>query len=162
MAAVATVSTVATVDVTTVADELRPGDRRDAGQQPDRRRERLRLLCSVGAVAPVLHALIRGLRSNWVAASDNAMIAVRSLDVLSRRHHPLFGTASSVSATAQGQLRHPGPILLDVLSVPVRVLGADLAVPLTMAALNATFVVVCVWLGGRCAGVRGRWCSRWR
>ena len=125
---------------------------RGARRRADPARVISRVICSIGAVAPMLHALVRGLRSDWVAASDNAMIAIRALDVLTGENHPLAGTASSVSATADGDLMHPGPILLDLLALPVRLLGADVGIPLTMAVLNAFFALWVVRLAGRCAG----------
>lgn len=64
---------------------------------------------------PVIVALVQARHVPWVPTADNALIAMRSLEVPS--HFPLVGVYSRFG------FHHPGPLLFLVDALPVRVLG---------------------------------------
>ena len=55
---------------------------------------------------------------------DQALLEIRARDVLTA-HHPLLGTASSAALNRDQvvPLNHPGPLMFDVLALPVRLFG---------------------------------------
>ena len=64
--------------------------------RPDRSR-RLSVVALVLALVPLVAALVHAF-GTWTAVGDNALITLRSLDVLTR-DHPLLGTWTSASRT---------------------------------------------------------------
>lgn len=97
------------------------------------------LALAVGVSVVILLSLVRGLARGFVAISDDAQIALRARDVLTE-HHPLVGMASSGSVPGN-EFNHPGPMLFDLLAVPVRLLGDGVGV-----AVGATLInLVAVW-----------------
>lgn len=122
---------------------------------PDLRRliraDRGTTLVAVLALVPVVAAATRALVSARVLLGDNAMIATRAHDVLTR-HHPLLGTWSSASVETGVQVNHPGPLLFDLLAPFVRVLGMHDGTVVGVALLNATSIVVAAVLAHRVGG----------
>jgi hypothetical protein len=115
------------------------------------RREPLTALVAVMAVAPITTALMRALAAERVLLGDNAMIATRAHDVLTR-HHPLLGTWSSASVDSGVQVNHPGPLLFDVLAPFVRLLGMHDGTVVGMAVLNGASVLAASLLVRRLLG----------
>lgn len=98
----------------------------------------------------ILLSLVRGLARGFVAMSDDAQIALRSRDVFTE-HHPLLGVGSSGSVPGN-EFNHPGPMLFDLLTVPVRLLGDSVGVAVGAAAINVVAVWGVVLLARRVAG----------
>jgi hypothetical protein len=92
-------------------------------------------------VIPVLTAAARRLDGDWVPIGDNALIEMRAHDVFSRTHFPFLGTWSSASLSAGIDLNHPGPLLFDLLAVPVRLFGGPFGVAAGIAAINVAAIV---------------------
>src|SRR5215831_19298581 len=57
-----------------------------------------RALAHLAAWTPILYGLAKSLANGWVATSDNSVIALRSLDVLTT-HGPLVGQATRLGTT---------------------------------------------------------------
>jgi hypothetical protein len=74
----------------------------------------VRLAAHIAVWAPFAYALVRSLERGWVALSDAAIIALRSLDVLTA-HGPLVGQATRLG---QGMF-DLGPLEYWLLTVPV-------------------------------------------
>jgi hypothetical protein len=79
-----------------------------------------------------------------VPYGDNAIIEVRSRDVLSA-HPPLVNMLSTVAADAS--VRHPGPLLFDLLALPVRLVRHGRGLTVGVALLHGAMV----WTAGRTA-----------
>jgi hypothetical protein len=74
---------------------------------------------------PVIVAVVRAILDKWIPLGDQALLEIRAHDVLTA-HHPLLGTASSAALNRSEviPLNHPGPLMFDVLAIPVRLFGA--------------------------------------
>lgn len=74
---------------------------------------------------PIAVAVIRAILDGWIPLGDQALLQIRARDVLTA-HHPFLGTASSaaLNRTDVVPLNHPGPLMFDVLALPVRLFGA--------------------------------------
>lgn len=95
------------------------------------------------ALLPVAVAAVRAVVQGWMPLADNAIYVIRSLDVFSREHFPLVGTWSAGSQGSGLDYNHPGPLLFDLLAVPVRALGMEGAA-VGVGVLNGAAVLVCV------------------
>jgi hypothetical protein len=104
-------------------------------------------------VLPIAVAFVRALVQHWIPVGENATMAIRARDVLTA-HHPWLGTWSSASVTSASSVNHPGPLLFDLLALPVRAFGDGAGVAFGIAALNVVAIVVAV-LAARDAGGRG-------
>lgn len=100
---------------------------------------RWQLLAAIASV-PIAAAAVRGVRRGHLAIGDNALIEIRARDVLTA-HHPWLGTWSSASISSGIDVNHPGPLLFDLLALPVRLLGAGPGMALGVAA----FQIAVVW-----------------
>ncbi len=93
------------------------------------------------AVIPVIAAVVRAIVEHWIPVGDDALDEIRSVDVFSTSHFPLLGTWSSASLQAGKDLNHPGPLLFDLLSIPVRLFGGPTGVALGCGIINALSVI---------------------
>ena len=105
------------------------------------------------AVLPIVVAIVRKWQQHWVPIGDNALIEIRAGDVFSLRHFPFLGTWSSASLSAGTDLNHPGPLLFDLLAVPVKLFGGPRGVALGIGLINIAAVAGIAAVGHR---VRGR------
>ena len=89
----------------------------------------------VATILPIVVATVRALADGWTAIGDNANFLVRSGDVLTA-HHPLLGTWSSASLAIGEDVNHPGPLMFDLLAIPVKLGGSGgLAVGVALVAI---------------------------
>jgi hypothetical protein len=95
-------------------------------------------------------AVVRQISSGWYPVGDKAAIAVGGGDVLTA-HHRLLGTGSSLSFESL-PANHPGPLLFDVIALPIRLFGPGPGVSVGIAALNVGAGVVAIVAAGRQAG----------
>lgn len=100
---------------------------------------RWQVLAAIASL-PIAVAALRGVRRGHLAIGDNALIEIRARDVLTE-HHPLLGTWSSASISSGLDVNHPGPLLFDLLALPVRLLGAGPGMAIGVAA----FQIAVVW-----------------
>jgi hypothetical protein len=116
---------------------------------------RLEVWVVVVALVPIAAAIARHSGRRWTAIGDNALVELRSRDVFSARHFPFLGTWSSASLTAGKDLNHPGPLLFDLLAVPVRLFGGTTGVVLGIGLINAAATIGAAIVGYRLAGRNG-------
>jgi hypothetical protein len=110
------------------------------------------VLAAVVALVPLAVAAIRALRADWMLVGDGASIAVRSDDVIGP-DPPTLGLWAYTSLAHGFDYNHPGPLLFDVLAVPVKVFGHTTGGVLGNLALHAVavggIVLVAYRRGGR-------------
>ena len=107
---------------------------------------------ALATVFPIVVATVRALADGWTAVGDNANFLIRSGDVLTA-HHPLLGTWSSASLAIGEDVNHPGPLMFDLLAIPVKLGGSGgLAVGVALVAI-ASVVLIAVF-AGRAGGPR--------
>jgi len=132
-----------------------PGPPGDPRHRLRRLPGRLRLLAVVAAillVVPVGASLVRAIDQGWVPSNDEALIVLRSRDVLGQ-DRPLVGQPSTAGQYASDHpARHPGPIEFYLLAVPVRVLGPTWGTLLTVALITGAAVLLTGWAAFRRAG----------
>jgi hypothetical protein len=98
-------------------------------------------VASVAAVLlPIVLAAGRAVRGGWLPVGDNGILAIRARDVLSA-HPPMLGTRTSASENVGTHINNLGPLLFDLLALPVTVFGVGPGIPVGVALLNGTAVV---------------------
>jgi hypothetical protein len=116
---------------------------------------RLETFAIVFAIVPVITAIARRSGTRWIPIGDNALVELRARDVFSIDHFPFLGTWSSASLSAGKDLNHPGPLLFDLLAIPVRLFGGATGVALGVGLVNIAAIVgsavVAYRVGGRLA-----------
>lgn len=108
----------------------------------------------VGFVAaiPVMTALIHAISAGWAPLGDDAIVAVRSLDVFST-HPPVLGMpAGGATGVLRQQAFHLGPMLFWLNAIPAR-LPWPSALPVTEGLVNVASVVGVVALARRRGGL---------
>ena len=91
----------------------------------------------------IVFSTIRGLLRGYESIGDNALLELRGFDVL-RANHPWLGTWTSASLSSGVDMNNPGPLLFDVMALPIRLFGGPAGVAVAIATLN----VIVVWLVG--------------
>ncbi len=118
-------------------------------------RDRWLALVSLGAaLVPAVVAAVRAATGGWVPVGESALIAVRSGDVLrgaSGGGVPMVGPWADTSGPLGFDVFHPGPLLYDVLAVPVQLAGAE-GLAMAVAAVNAVAIVGIFLVVRRVAG----------
>ncbi len=102
---------------------------------------RLFLASVVVAIVPVAVAAARAIYMGWIPTGDNGLFAIRARDLFSITHLPLIGTWSSASLTVGTQVNHPGPLYIDLLALPARLVDGGAGVAFAAAAANAACIV---------------------
>ena len=113
---------------------------------------RLEVVAVVVAVVPIVTAIVRSVARHWLPMGDNALVEIRSRDVFTTTHFPLLGTWSSASLSAGKDLNHPGPLLFDLLAIPVRLFGGPVGVALGIGLVNIAAVALAAFASFRAAG----------
>lgn len=105
---------------------------------------------------PIIVAVVRAIVDGWFPLGDQALLQIRSHDVFTA-HHPLLGTASSAALGryAAVPLNHPGPLMFDVLALPVRILGGAAGVAIGVGIVNIAAAAVGVIFAARRSGRAG-------
>lgn len=99
----------------------------------------------------IAFSAIRGVRRGYEAIGDNALIELRGRDVLTG-DHPFLGTWSSASISSGIDLNHPGPLLFEVVSIPVRLFGGAAGIAFGVAVLQICVVWLVGWVTARTGG----------
>lgn len=90
----------------------------------------------------------------WSATNDPALMGLRALDV-GTSSTLLVGQPSQAGLYAEvTNLHHPGPSHLYLLALPVRMLGADLGMPLVSVLIVGSCLLVSAWVVYRLLGTR--------
>lgn len=106
----------------------------------------------LAVVATIMTAGVRAALDGWYPIGDNALITLRSRDVLTS-HHPWLGTWTSASLSVGTPINNPGPLQFDLLAWFAKVdpaAGAAIGVAL----LNALAVVLAAVFARRIGGPR--------
>lgn len=93
------------------------------------------------AVLPIAVATTRAIYNGWIPTGDNGLFAIRARDMFSLTHLPLLGTWSSASLTVGTQVNHPGPLYIDLLALPARVIDGGAGIAFAVAVVNAACIV---------------------
>jgi hypothetical protein len=109
-------------------------------------RERAWQVLAAVISVPIIFSAARGIRRGYLPIGDNALIEMRGRDVFTS-HHPWLGTWSSASLSAGVDLNHPGPLIFDVVALPVKVFGGGPGIAIAVALLH----VAVIWSIGWCA-----------
>lgn len=111
---------------------------------------------ALGSIAalPIVAAAVRAIAEGSVAINDDALILMRTRDVLTA-DHPWLGTVSSASLTLGVVVSHPGPIMLDLMAGPVRLFGSAPGLVVGVATLNLLCLLGAAAMAHRVAGRRG-------
>ena len=121
-------------------------------QRIRRRAARIDLVTVAGLAAalPVIVSTVRAVRAGWLPVGDDAMIVVRSLDVLSTRP-PLLGSYSASGSVVGEAVSSPGPMLFWLLALPAR--AGHAAPAIAMGVVNTAAVMGVVALARRRGGI---------
>jgi hypothetical protein len=125
-----------------------------AGTELDPAAGRVQLLAAlsvVAAVLPVIVATARAISDDWRAIGDNAYFGIRAADVLTE-HHPLLGSWTSASIAIGIDVNNAGPLLFDVLALPVRIGGPDNGLAVGVALVNIASILGIAAIARRQAG----------
>jgi hypothetical protein len=109
----------------------------------------LTLAAGAAAAIPIIVATLVALVEGWPLIGDEAVIAVRALDVLSTSP-PLVGQYSVASGSAGTVTHSPGPMLYWLLALPAQI-GAP-AIVIVVGAVNTACVAGSVALARRIGG----------
>jgi hypothetical protein len=112
-------------------------------------RNRLVLFTGLAAALPVIVSTVHAAAAGWLPLGDDAIIAVRSYDVLST-HPPLLGPYSTSSQVIGHPVLSPGPLLFWLLALPVRL--GELGPAIAIGMVNVCSVVGIVALARRRGG----------
>ena len=94
----------------------------------------------------------------WTPAADPALMGLRSLDV-GTGATPMLGQPSQSNqyAGSVASVHHPGPLHFYLMAVPIRVLGAPIAMPLISVLITGSCLLLATWAVfrqlGRTAGL---------
>jgi CDP-diglyceride synthetase len=123
----------------------------DAVLQSGRARELSWRLLALATSLVIALSAIRGIRRGYEVIGDNALIELRGRDVLTG-HHPWLGTWSSASISSGIDVNHPGPLLFELVALPVRVFGGAAGIAVAIAVLQITVVWLVGWVTWRTGG----------
>lgn len=99
----------------------------------------------------IAFSAVRGVRRGYEVIGDNALIELRGRDVLTS-DHPWLGTWSSASISSGIDVNHPGPLLFELVALPVRLLGGPAGIAFAVAALAICVVWLVGWVAWRTGG----------
>jgi hypothetical protein len=106
----------------------------------------------IAVTAMILLAGVRGALDGWYPIGDNALLTLRSRDVLTS-HHPWLGTWTSASLSVGTPINNPGPLQFDLLA-PFAKLDPAAGMAVGVAVLNALAVVLAAVFAQRIGGPR--------
>jgi hypothetical protein len=114
-------------------------------------RSRLVLATGLAAALPIIVTMVHVVAVGWAPLGDDAVVAVRAIDVLSS-HPPLLGMpAGGATAVLREQAYHLGPLLFWLLALPARAVGPSF-LPVTVGLVNVASVMGIVGLAHRRGG----------
>jgi hypothetical protein len=93
------------------------------------------------ALVPIVVAAVRAMRDHWVPVGDDAIISIRTHDVLGSGQLPMVGTWSGKSWYVGFHMHHPGPMFFDVLAIPARLIPGPNGLIVGNALLNSAAVL---------------------
>ncbi len=112
---------------------------------------RFEIALGVIALVPIVVAVIRAILSGYTPIGDNGLLLLRSRDVFTA-NHPWLGSASSSSLSLGVAVNNPGPLLFDLMSVPVRVFGSGNGMAIGVGLLNSSCIIAAAIMAHRVGG----------
>lgn len=103
------------------------------------------------ALVPIVVAVVRAVLSGYTPIGDDGLLLLRSRDVFTS-NHPWLGTWSSSSLSLGVAVNNPGPLLFDLMSVPVRVFGSGNGMAIGVGLLNASCIIAAAIMAHRVGG----------
>jgi hypothetical protein len=91
-------------------------------------------------VAPIVAAVVRALRHDWLPVGDSALLFVRARDVLTS-HHPLLGSWTSASLSVGEHMNNPGPLYGDLVAPVAKLFSFSSAAAIGVGLVNAASVI---------------------
>ncbi len=109
------------------------------------------LATGLAAALPIVVTMVHVVAVGWAPLGDDAVVAVRAIDVLSS-HPPLVGMpAGGATGVLDEQAYHLGPLLFWLLALPARVVDPRF-LPATVGLVNVAAVMGIVALAHRRGG----------
>lgn len=95
----------------------------------------IRIAATVLVIVPVITAVIRALRNDWFPIGDNALLFIRTRDVLTE-DHPYLGSWTSASLSVGENMNNPGAMYDWLISPFAHLLPPGPAAAIGVAAVN--------------------------
>lgn len=89
---------------------------------------------------PIITAVMRALREDWFPIGDNALLFIRTRDVLTD-HHPLLGSWTSASLSVGQNMNNPGAMYDWLIAPFAHALPPDAAAAIGVGTVNLALVV---------------------
>jgi hypothetical protein len=99
-----------------------------------------RTVLVLATVVPIVVAVTRALRTDWIPVGDNGLLAVRVGDVLTT-HHPWLGSWTSASLSLGIDVNNPGATYQYLVAPFVWAFGPVAGIAIGVAAINVACVV---------------------
>jgi len=125
-------------DTEAADDETPDGGGPDVAGEPSKR---VRIAATAVVIVPFLTAVLRALRSDWFPIGDNALLFIRTRDVLTE-DHPFLGSWTSASLSVGENMNNPGALYDWMVAPFAHLLPPGPAAAIGVALIN--IVMVCV------------------
>lgn len=112
---------------------------------------RFEILIAAIAILPFIIAVVRSIANGYTPIGDDGLLLLRSRDVFTD-FNPLLGTWSSSSVAFGVQINNPGPLLFDLMALPVKLFGSGPGMAIGVGAMNAACLVAAAAIAHRVAG----------
>ncbi|MFK7919517.1 MAG: hypothetical protein AB8G14_15690 [Ilumatobacter sp.] len=124
--------------------DMAPVEELDDPSSPDRPEtsepaKALRVLATAGVIVPFLTAALRALRNDWFPIGDNALLFIRTRDVLTE-DHPYLGSWTSASLSVGENMNNPGAMYDWLMSPFAHALGPGPAAAIGVATINIAMI----------------------
>ncbi len=113
-------------------------DESDGPMEPSRP---IRVAATVIVVIPIVTAVLRALRNDWFPIGDNALLFIRTGDVLTE-HHPYLGSWTSASLSVGENMNNPGAMYDWLISPFAHLLPPGPAAAVGVGTLNVITVAL--------------------
>lgn len=128
----------------------------DSGMRSERfliwvRSYRFEIALGLIALVPIVAAVVRAVLSGYTPIGDDGLLLLRSRDVFTS-NHPWLGTWSSSSLSLGVAVNNPGPLLFDLMFVPVRVFGSGNGMAIGVGLLNSSCIIAAAIMAHRVGG----------
>lgn len=112
---------------------------------------RFEVLIAAVAILPFVVAVVRSIVDGYTPLGDDGLLVLRSRDVFTA-FNPLLGTWSSSSVAFGVQINNPGPLLFDLMAMPVKLFGSGPGIAIGVGAMNAACLLAAAVIAHRVAG----------
>ena len=103
------------------------------------------------AVLPIVTAVARALAHHWFPIGDNALLYLRTGDVLTE-HHPWLGSWTSASLSVGHNMNNPGPIYSDLIAPFAKIFSPGAGAAIGVGAVNIASIIGISVFGRRIGG----------